>query len=286
MDLPEKEMHPKITYDDLNWHELWQNARSKKSWTAKGPADWDKKASSFAARNSDSPYVSLVLEHLPIDSSMSILDAGSGPGTLSLPLAQKVQSVTALDYSQGMLEVLRQTAAKKKLDNITTILGSWEDNWDDLHIGRHDICIASRSLSVANLQGALGKLNDHAKQYVFVADRISPTPFDPGAFQAVGRPFRSGPDYIYTINTLYSMGIHPCVDIISLKQETSFSSEDAAFESYSWMFKDMSKTERESLRGYLRENSTRCSDGSILVKRAQPPRWALIWWKTDTSPVQ
>ena len=217
---------------------------------------------------------------------MSILDAGSGPGTLSLPLAQKVQSVTALDYSQGMLEVLRQTAAKKKLDNITTILGSWEDNWDDLHIGRHDICIASRSLSVANLQGALGKLNDHAKQYVFVADRISPTPFDPGAFQAVGRPFRSGPDYIYTINTLYSVGIHPCVDIISLQQETSFSSEDAAFESYSWMFKDMSKTERESLRGYLIENSTRCSDGSILVKRAQPPRWALIWWKTDTSPVQ
>ncbi len=279
--MKEQKKHPKITYDDLNWHELWQNARAKKSWTAKGPADWDKKAASFAKRNSDSPFVNLVLEHLPLDSTMSVLDAGSGPGTLSLPLAEKVQSVTALDYSSGMLTVLQESAKIKKLNNITTVLGSWEDDWKALHIGLHDICIASRSLSVANLAQALLKLHTHARKFVFIADRISPTPFDPGAFCAVDRPFRSGPDYIYTVNTLYSMGIHPCIDIISLEKEVRFSSMEAACESYGWMFKDMNSIEKENLKAYIQENSTSHSNGNVTVTRSHPPRWALIWWQKE-----
>ncbi len=274
-------MHPKITYSDIDWHILWQNAREKKSWTAKGPADWDRKAASFASRNSDSPYVDLVLQRLPLTKTMSILDAGSGPGTLSLPLAKQVKSVTSLDYSRGMLDVLTDQASQQGITNITTVLGSWEDDWKKLGIEQHDICIASRSLSVDNLRAALRKLNSYAKSLVFISDRISPTPFDPEVFRAVGRPFRSGPDYIYTVNTLYSMGIHPCIDIISLERKTSFSSMEAALDSYRWMFKELSAEEEERLKGYVLEKSSVDSNGKIILNRSHPPRWALIWWKKE-----
>lgn len=271
-------MDAKISYEDLDWSKLWQNAREKKSWTAKGPADWDKKAPSFARRNSDSPFVKLVLQHIPFDKETTVLDAGSGPGTLTLPLAPKVQSITAIDYSKGMLELLDSQAKQQGSNNITTVLGSWEDDWARLNIKKHDICIASRSLSVADLQGALGKLNNYAKKYVFIVDRINPTPFDNGAFKALGRPFRSGPDYIYTINTLYSMDIHPCVNIISLEKTASFSSMTAAFESYSWMFKDLTGKEEQKLKEYIMGNSSTGKNGEIIVTRSYPSRWALIWW--------
>ena len=274
-------MHPEITYDDLDWHTLWQNARKKKSWTAKGPDDWDKKATSFARRNSDSPFVDLVLQRIPLSNETTVLDAGSGPGTLSLPLAPKVRSVTAIDYSKGMLEVLNGQAKEQGSTNITTVLGSWEDDWKKLNIKKHDICIASRSLSVNNLQAALHKLNTYANNYVFVVDRINPTPFDNGAFTALNRPFRSGPDYIYTINTLYSMDIHPCVDIISLKKTVSFSSMDAALESYRWMFKDLTLEEERKLKDYIQNNSHTENKGEIIVNRSYPSRWALIWWKKE-----
>ncbi len=274
-------MHPKIIYDDIDWHQLWQNAREQKSWTPKGPADWDKKAPSFAKRNSDSPFIDLVLQRLPLTPKTTVLDAGSGPGTLSLPLARKVQSVTALDYSKGMLEVLEEQAKQQGSSNIRTVHGSWEDDWTDLAIEQHDICIASRSLSVADLRSALAKLDSYARSHVFVVDRISPSPFDHGAFEAVGRPFRSGPDYIYTLNTLYSMGIHASVDIISLNRESSFTDMQAAMDSYSWMFKDLTTEEENKLQEYIHANSQPARDGSLLVTRANPPRWAIISWRKD-----
>ena len=275
-------MHPKITYTDIDWHQLWHNAREQKSWTAKGPADWDKKAPSFAKRNSDSPFIDLVMQRLPLTPETTVLDAGSGPGTLSLPLARKVQSVTALDYSRGMLDVLEEQAQQQGSSNIRTVHGSWEDDWEELAVERHDICIASRSLAVANLGAALAKLNSYARSHVFVVDRISPTPFDHGAFKAVNRPFRSGPDYIYTINTLYSMGIHASVDIISLKQESRFADIQAAMDSYCWMFKDLTAEEEQNLQNYIQTNSRPAQDGSLLVKRANPPRWAGNFWDKNS----
>lgn len=275
-------MHSNITYSDIDWHVLWQNARAQKSWTQKGPKDWDKKAPSFLKRNSKSPFIDLVLEKLPLQPTFSILDAGSGPGTLSIPLAGRVQSVTALDYSQGMLEALTNEAAAQGISNIRTVNGSWEDDWQTLGIKEHDICIASRSLSVPNLQQSLAKLDHYSRRYVFVVDRIGNTPFDEGAFNALGRPFRTGPDYIYTVNTLYAMDIYCSVDIISLPAETLFQSFEAAMESYLWMFKELTTLEEEQLQDYIRNNSRLLKDGQILVKRSAPPRWAVISWETET----
>lgn len=276
-----KAMQPDITYDDLDWNILWQNARAKKSWTPKGPSDWDKKAASFAKRNSDSAFVDRILRRIPHDHSTTVLDAGSGPGTLTLPLAPQVKSVCALDYSKGMLTTLQTLAEQRQLNNITTVLASWEDDWDALHIGQYDICIASRSLSVANLKAALGKLNQTAKRAVFVVDRINPTPFDQDAFNALGRPFRSGPDYIYTLNTLYSMGIHPCVDIINLEKTVVYTSMDVALDSYRWMFKDLSPKEDLLLTHYIEQNSHSNSAGELVLTRSSPARWALIWWNKE-----
>lgn len=272
---------PETTLADIDWNLLWQNARKQKSWSSKGPADWDRKAESFASRNVSSPYVSLFLERLPLAPDLTVLDMGSGPGTLSLPLAGLVRSVTAVDYSAGMLAALDRKAREKNILNIQTIQGAWEDDWQQLGIGMHDIAIASRSLAVADLSLALEKLNDHAREYVFIADRISPTPFDPEAFSAIGREFQSGPDYIYTVNTLYAMGIHPSIDILKLDRDYVFRDMEEALQSYVWMFKDLSAREKEALTSYINSRVIHVEGKQMTLRRAHPPQWALIWWKKD-----
>jgi SAM-dependent methyltransferase len=269
----------KTIYNDLDWIQLWQNAREQKSWSSKGAADWDKKAASFAARNHQSPYVALFLSRLPLDKSHSVLDIGSGPGTLSLPLAELVNSVTAVDYSQGMLDILTSQANEKKLANIKSILGSWEDDWETLGIEPHDIAIASRSMNVADLIMAINKLNEYAKKYVFITDRIAPSPFDPAAFAAIGREFNSGPDYIYTINILYQLNIHPNVEILELERDICFQDMGEALDSYCWMFKDLTSTERALLEQYLQSRTVSSSSEQLVIRREFPPRWAMIWWR-------
>ncbi len=274
-------MPPKsaLTYSDLDWDVLWQNARLQKSWSSKGAEEWDKRASSFTSRNQASPFVSLVLSHLPLDSSLTVLDVGAGPGTLALPIAAKVKSVTALDFSSGMLATLSQQAEEAGIDNIRTVHCGWEDDWASYDIVRHDIAIASRSLGVADLKGALHQLDRYSSQAVFIVDRISPAPFDPEAFQAVGRPFNPGPDYIYVLNILYGMGIHPHVQILSLDSTNRFADQAEALRSYSWMFKDLSAEEETRLHRYIADRSRDCDNGQICIERKVPPQWALIWWE-------
>jgi len=268
-----------MTYSDIDWNELWQNARRKKSWNSKKVSDWDKKAASFARRNQNSPYVSLFLSRLPLDESMSVLDVGCGPGTLALPLAKMVKSVTCIDYSPAMLELVEKEAGRQKINSIRTVNCSWEDDWSRYGIGRHDITISSRSIGVKDLQGALKKLHDHAKQFVFVTDRISPTPFDPEAFNAMGRDFNAGPDYIYTVNCLYSMNIHPSIHILQLDRDYTFATMEEAFNSYSWMFQDLTPAEKKNLEAYIHSRIISSDDQQIVVRRKYPPRWAMIWWK-------
>jgi len=272
---------PDTTLADIDWNLLWRNARKQKSWSSKGAADWDKKAASFATRNAGTSYVSLLLERLPLGPDRTVLDMGSGPGTLAIPLAGKVRSVTAVDYSAGMLEVLTKQAQAKNIRNIRAIQGAWEDDWQQLGIEKHDIAIASRSLAVDNLSLALQKLNDYAGKYVFIADRISPTPFDPAAFAAIGREFQSGPDYIYTVNILYTMGIHPSIDILKLDRDSVFTDRDEALQAYGWMFKDLSAKEEDALRRYLESRIISSGGNQITIRREYPPQWALIWWGKD-----
>jgi len=273
-----------LTHATLDWKQLWQNARRQKGWSSKGATEWDKKAPSFAARNRNSPFIDLLLMHLPVTPEMTVLDVGCGPGNLALPLARKSRSVTALDFSEKMLEILVSEAQVQNITNITAKRCAWEDDWSALGVAAHDIAIASRSLGVDDLPAAIGKLNDFARRYVYIADRITPTPFAPEAFAAVGRPFHSGPDYIYTLNILYTMGIHPNVTILQPEPDFSFQDLDQAFLTYSWMLKDLDSNEEILLKRFLSEQSRPNPDGTISIPRQHPLRWALIWWeKADES---
>lgn len=269
------------TYEDIDWLELWRNGRKQKSWDSKGAADWDKKACSFAERHNQSKYVSLFLSRLPLEKTFSVLDIGSGPGTLALPLARLTASVTALDYSKKMIEIMTTQARDQGLTNLRTVQCSWEDDWEKHGIEPADVAIASRSMNLADLGMAIDKLEKYAKKYVFIADRIAPSPFDPDVFEAIGRDFNSGPDYIFTLNILYTKNIHPHVEIIQLANHVTFMDMSQALESYKWMIKEMNSRELNKLEEFLESRIIASDENGITIQRGHPPRWALIWWKKD-----
>ena len=260
---------------------MWQDERRKKSWAKKKSADWDKRAPSFARRNLNSAYVVQFLDHLKLEPDDRVLDVGCGPGTLALPLARKAQAVTALDYSAAMLAELKTEAEGQGLTNITPIQASWEDDWESKGVTRHDIAIASRSLSVNDLRAALEKLDRWATRAVYISDRVGAGPFDPEIFAAVGRDFYPGPDYLYTLNILYTMGIHARVDFISLDRCREYGSPEEAFRSNAWMLNDLTPGEEEKLRSYIRGNLSQSDHSTWILPRKTAPQWALIWWDKD-----
>ncbi len=273
---------PKV-YADIDWATLRANALERKGWLEKGPSEWDQKARSFAGRNKSAAYVDLVLSHLPLDTTFTVLDIGSGPGTLAIPLAQKVKSVTAIDFSRGMLDTLEEIARAEHIENIHTLQCAWEDDWQEKGLVPHDIAIASRSLGVKDLKTALCKINSYGSKYVFLTDRIGSTPFEEAAFEALGRTFSPGPDYIYTLNTLYTLGIYPNVTVLRLDQDAEYPSMAEAVKSYSWMFHDITVEENLALEKYVRGKVINSEDGRLTVRRDSVPQWALIWWEKEIA---
>lgn len=267
-----------MSIEALDWSELWRQARTQRTWKAKSKDDWNRRAAGFAKRNILSPYVKEFCSRLTLDPEMTILDVGSGPGTLSLYLAKFVKKVTALDFSPEMLEILDQRAVEQKIANIETICCAWEDDWEQLGVQPHDLVIASRSLAVDDLQPALQKANDYAQKSVVLVDRVGNGPFNPELFRAVGREFTAGPDYIYSVNILYQMGIHASVDYIEIAGQSSFESQQAIVDSCKWMLDTMTPEEESLFEDYMKENTCEQADGSWHFLKQTHSKWAVIEW--------
>lgn len=68
-----------------------------------------------------------LLERADVREGMRVLDAGCGPGRVTIPLARRVGpagEVVALDLQEGMLDRVRVNAASAGLSNIVPVLGA------------------------------------------------------------------------------------------------------------------------------------------------------------------
>lgn len=258
---------------------IWREGRKKRSCKSKGRKEWDRKAASFARRNCRSAYIDKLLPFIDVADDEKVLDVGCGPGTLALPLARRVKAVTALDFAPEMLAELGSAAAAEGLENITPVLAAWEDDWQALGLQAHDVAVASRSLAVDDLAGALAKLNEWARRKVVITDRVGHGPFDPDIFAAVGRTLAPGPDYIITVNMLYQMGITARVDFIPAELTEVFATRDEAVDSCLWMLEELRAGEQDGFARFLAERLAVQPDGTWRLARNHTPRWAVISWE-------
>lgn len=274
-----------MNFNDIDWNRMWRESHRKRYAKCRTGRDWDRRAVSFAKRNLDSAYGERLLKIMRPDPSWTVLDVGSGPGTMTIPLARQVKKITAIDFSGKMLELLQDRAASEGLHNVEALQAAWEDDWRGLGIKPHDVALASRSLSIQDLPAALAKLNVWAAKKVFVCDRVGPGPFDPDVFAAIGRDFDPGPDYIFTVNMLYKMGIHARVDFIELDREQVFGTKEEAYEAWKWMVTEMNPEEEQLMRAFADKKMQRTTTGNWKTIRRTVVKWAVISWQKDESVV-
>lgn len=132
----------------------------------------------------DNPFTKInraanVIESLELQPGMTVLDAGCGPGRVTIPLAHKVGpqgKVSALDIQEEMLAKVKEKARVAGLSNITFI-----------HAGLGDGKLEQNKYDRATLVTVLGEIPDQKKalQEIFNALKpgailsITETLFDP-----------------------------------------------------------------------------------------------------------
>ncbi len=241
------------------------------------PSFWDERASSFMEYAVGTGYAEKFLRIIDPRPDWTVLDMACGGGTLAVPMSSLVKEITAVDFSANMLAVLKRRCREQGITNVRMIKRRWEDDWDALGIGTYDVAFASRSLLADDPRGSIIKLQNAARTHVFISTMVDAGPFDRRMFEATGRTFDMGPDYIYYYNLLYEMGIKANVAFIPESHANSWTNHEQALEDQRWMFNNFTIEEEEKVRIYLEENLS-FNDGIWRLPYDRVCLWAVMWW--------
>jgi SAM-dependent methyltransferase len=273
---------------DKDWNDEWARLSDLRE-VAHDAAFWDRRARDFRGGDEESPYVAGFIASMRIRPGESVLDVGCGSGALALPLARAGHDVTGVDFSAGMLEVLRRQAAAEGLRNVWTIHAGWEDDWHAAGVGAADVAIASRALDVRDLRAALQKLDAFAGRRVCVtlpADGL----FYPQllAREAVGRAHPKRGDHGTAVNVLRQMGIEAEIGFLEHVSASLYESKEVALESLHRVVAPADEREEGALERYVAKHlvETVGDDGRLMWK-LEPEitvSWAFLAWDKPRRP--
>lgn len=271
-----------MSHEDKDWNAEWARLSDRRE-VARDAAFWDRRARHFRGGDEASPYVAGFIERLRARPGESVLDVGCGSGALALPLARAGHDVVGLDFSAGMLDLLRRQAAEEGLRNVKTVQAAWDDDWRAAGIGLADVVIASRSLDVRDLRAALQKLAAFARRRVCVtlpADGLLYPQLL--AHEAVGRPCLRRGDQATAVNVLRQMGIEPEVGSLEHAGASRYESPEAALESLRRMIAPAGGREELALERYVAGHLVEAPGADGQSEWKQEPqitvRWGFIAW--------
>lgn len=99
-----------------------------------------------------------LFQYLPLNHSDVVLDIGAGAGYVALPIAERVDTVYALDLDEEILNYLQSTAENRGITNIQPVTANFKEI--PLADEQVDIAIASISLHEVNpLSTVLEEIN-------------------------------------------------------------------------------------------------------------------------------
>lgn len=217
---------------------------------------------------------------MQLSPEMKVLDIGSGPGILSLPLAKRVREVTVVEPSEAMRILLKKHMEEENITNIRILPYLWEEVPEE-ELETYDLVIASYSLNMPDFKEAVLKMNRHSCKEVMLYWFAGETSWERDARilkERIGdlMPVKQHRKVDVLYHILYQAGIY--CDITVLK-DTSF---DREYETFELAVTDMKKryeiTERDLpvLVSYMKERLEQTDFGWCYQDRTHYVR---INWK-------
>lgn len=161
----------------MDWEQAWKQIvqdRESLAGTHGNPGYWDRRAASFARSTQTRADEFLGVVDPYVSQQKTLIDAGAGTGRHAVPLAERLEWVTAVEPSEGM----RAKIAPR--DNMTVVASTWED----AEVAPADLVICSHVLyGVSNPVPFITKLDRSARERVFIMLRESQLPHPAAAIR-------------------------------------------------------------------------------------------------------
>ena len=210
--------------DEIDWERRWSDVVEERASLAAGHADptyWDRRARSFARSTHTRSDEFLGVLDPYISRHKTLIDAGAGTGRHAVPLASRLEWVTAVEPSEGMRSRIAPC------DNMTVVASTWED----ADVAPADLVICCHVLyGVANPVPFIRKLDRLARERVFIMLRESDLPH-PAALvrkRLLGHTGHRLPRFSELFMLLVQMGVVPDVTFVRYPIVTRYADMEEA----------------------------------------------------------
>ncbi len=209
------------------------------------------------------------------DPSDAVLDIGAGTGRWTVPLADRVRLVTALEPAPGMAEMLRANVVAAGAANVVVVGAGWEH----ATVGPHDVVVAAHSMYTSpDLAGFVRFMEEHARRACFIELRIPPADGIIGRLSLrIHGDVHDSPNAVIAYNALYALGIDANVLVETDVRYRVEPTLEAALERVKTHLRLDGTTEYDDLiLRTLEERLTPVEDG---WRWPDGKRSALLWWQ-------
>ncbi|HWQ63314.1 MAG TPA: class I SAM-dependent methyltransferase [Methanospirillum sp.] len=210
----------------------------------------------------------------------SVLDIGSGPGTLAVPLAKLGCNVTVIEQAPLMCQALEEYRIQQDAPPIKIISRQWEDVTSEELQGPFDLIISSFSLTMTDIVGTIRMIQRISSGRVYLFWFLT-LPSWAEMMQELwpelhGREYYPTPLADCLWNVLYEMGIYANLEVMESAPPVFYESIAQAAKIIAKRFECTEEWQNKIIHEYLIKNVRIAPDGRILVGREH--RSAIIWW--------
>lgn len=272
---------------NIDWNEMWKDkmeAQKRACLNTDCGSIWKEKESAkrfWAMSRNNGDRIEKTIQGMALTPDSRVLDVGAGPGSLAIPLAERVAHVTAVEPAEGMMSVLKENIDIYGIENINCVYKDWEvvDAKMDLY-GPYDVVFASYSLGMKDIRSSIRKMIDVSSGYIYLYWFAGETSWDMHSLNLWpflhGYEYQQGPKIDVLYNVLYDMDIYPNMEVFPFEHVQTFTSLDEAVENFKPHYAVTSEEQEEILRAYLKE-LLEDENGNIVIRG-----WSTrvkLWWK-------
>ncbi|WP_440956744.1 class I SAM-dependent methyltransferase [Methanosarcina sp. Mfa9] len=272
---------------NIDWNEVWKEKMDaqKRACPNTGPGSiWQEKESArrfWEMSLKNWTRMEKTMQGMALTSDSRVLDIGAGPGTLAIPLAEKVAHVTAVEPAEGMMCVLKENMETYGIENVNCVYKDWEAVNAEMDLyGPYDVVFASYSLGMKDIRSSIRKMIDVSSGYIYLYWFAGGTSWDMHSRKLWpslhGYEYQQGPKIDVLYNVLYDMGIYPNMEVFPFEHVQTFASLDEAVENFKPHYAVTSEEQEEILRAYLKE-LLEDENGNIVIRG-----WSTrvkLWWE-------
>jgi len=190
---------------EVDWLELWRELVMRSSRPKKKRKMVERyKAHSRKRTERPDPLLDFILKETDVQDT--VIDIGPGTGRWTIPLAKTIKSVTAIEPTSGMTDILRENIGNAGLGNVDIFSQTWEDASPAIH----DIVLCAHAMyGSPDLATFVRKMESFSRKRCYLALRLPPADgiMAELSFKIYGCRHDS-PDAVIAYNALYTMGIH------------------------------------------------------------------------------